>query len=106
MNPLNETYPDNFNLHRTELHHIAIPPNNSSRLLKMTNPLPGSWFAITFINDYTDDKLTVKVSFHAIGTKRRTDRFCGWCRKFLPQRIALHNKISCRMFLCQHRTEL
>ena len=61
VNPLNETYPGHFNLYRTGLQHIAIPPNNSSRLFKMSNPFPGSWYAITFINDYTDDKLRVKV---------------------------------------------
>ena len=63
VNPINETYPDKFNLHRTALHHIAIATNETRHFYKIDNPLPGSWFAITFINDYVDEKLTVQVCY-------------------------------------------
>ena len=63
VNPINETYPDKFNLHRTALHHIAIALNETRHFYKIDRPLPGSWFAITFINDYVDEKLTVQVCY-------------------------------------------
>ena len=63
VNPINETYPKNFNLHRTDMHHVAIPINETKQFYKIDNPLPGSWFAITFINDYVDEKLRVQVRY-------------------------------------------
>ena len=66
--PQNETFPADFNLHRTGLQPIHLAPNNNSRLLKMSSPIPGSWFTIAFINDYLEDSISQKVGIFSCRT--------------------------------------
>ncbi len=72
--PQNETFPADFNLHRTGLQPIHLAPNNNSRLLKMSSPIPGSWFTIAFINDYLEDSISQKV--------------CSYYSQCCPQELA------------------
>lgn len=68
INPLNETFPANFNLHRTQLFNLNTSTENTTKKHIITEPLPGNWFAAVFIGDYVDDKITQKVSDSCIGS--------------------------------------
>ena len=61
ISPLNETFPPFFHLKRTYLTEISLLTDNSTTLFKIPNPMPGSWFAMAFLGDYVDDKITQKV---------------------------------------------
>ena len=61
ISPLNETFPDNFNLERTNLHMIQASSNSTPVVHQLLTPLPDSWFAAAILGDYVDDKISVKV---------------------------------------------
>ncbi|ELU03317.1 hypothetical protein CAPTEDRAFT_228167 [Capitella teleta] len=60
INPLNETFPPQFYLKRTHLLEISLLTDNATTIFKLPNPLPGSWFAMAYLGDYVDDKITPK----------------------------------------------
>ncbi len=62
INPLNESFPDRFNLRRSFLTLLVVSSNKTSLHHEITHPLPGVWFAAAFLGDYVDDSITVKVS--------------------------------------------
>ena len=64
ISPLNETFPDNFNLERTHLKRISMQTDNSTMLFQFNHPLPGTWYAMAYLGDYVDDKITQKVAYN------------------------------------------
>ena len=61
ITPLNETFPPNFNTHRTELRYISLRTKDQAIIFQRLDPLPGSWFAAVFLGDHVDKKIAQKV---------------------------------------------
>ena len=60
--PYNESYPADFFLGRSHLHHETITTNNLSHPLIVTNPVPGPWYVAAFLPKGTTSKITQAVS--------------------------------------------
>lgn len=80
INPLNETFPQDFNLRRpsTWSVNLTTDKNYATRYIK-TDPLPGSWFSAIFISDYVDDKITQKVLLMCKHLKQNHLNVCSDC---------------------------
>jgi hypothetical protein len=61
INPLNETFPPDFYLKRTDPFEISLMTDNSTTIFRVPHPRPGSWYAMAYIGDYINDKITQKV---------------------------------------------
>ena len=61
ISPLNETYPADFNLQRTEMQYIEILSDGVSLPFILKNPLPGEWYATVGLTGARDERIKQKV---------------------------------------------
>ena len=61
INPLNESFPEFFNILRTELYRFDLKTDNEVYEFIVHSPVPGGWYGVAYLGDYVDDSIKQQV---------------------------------------------